>query len=416
MTRMLAKCLASSIWWFLACALYVSSNAAMGQAAPSCTFNPTTQAQKALCDAANADTTGTGVSAIVVNYGKNDVAIQQLSTQSDIQLNTTVISSPAAQRAQIACVAAKRNGVERPGCAVEWTDAMPSPSAKAGSIGEIGISVTGSWARAEQDTAHGQTGFKANSPGIVVAADAALAPKLLAGVALGFQQGEMDFEFQGSDSGHLDSNTVRAVAYLNYALSPTAYAEAAVGYGRSSFDSERVCSACATRNTASFSGDEYLLSVGAGNGHKLHDFTLGAYARADYLHFRTDGYTEDGPLDPFNQKTALEVDAQSVNSFTSVLGGQFAYTAFRSRITPRAKIEWVHEFADGPRTITSRFLGAPNTTIGFATASPERNWVNVALGLDVASAGAWSLRFDYAHLFKRDASADQISARFRYNF
>jgi uncharacterized protein with beta-barrel porin domain len=376
----------------------------------------TTPAQQALCAAAAADG---AVNTIVSNYGTTNVALQQLSTQSDIQLNTTVISSPAAQRAQIACGAAKRNGVERPGCAAEGTDAMPSRSAKAGSIGGVGISVTGSWAQAEQDTAHGQTGFKANSPGIVVAADAVLAPKLLAGVALGFQQGKMDFEFQGSDSGHLDSNTVRAMAYLNYALSQTAYAEAAVGYGRSSFDSERVCSACsvlATRNTASFSGDEYLLSVGAGNGYKLRDVSLGAFVRADYLHFRTDSYAEDGPKSGNLGRTALEVDAQSVNSFTGVLGGQFAYTAFRSRITPRARIEWVHEFADGSRTITSRFRDASSTTIGFATASPERNWVNVGLGLDVASAGAWSLHFDYAHLFKRDASADQISARFRYNF
>ena len=411
MTRILAKCRASWALWFLAFALYVSSNAAMA----ACPFSPTTPAQKALCDAAADPVVGP----IVNNYGTTNVAVQQLSTQSDIQLNTTVTSSPAAQRAQIACVAAKRNGVERPGCAAEGTDAMPSRSAKAGSIGEIGISVTGSWARAEQDTADGQTGFKAYSPGIVVAADARIAPKLLAGVALGFQQAKMDFEFQGSDSGHLDSNTVRGMAFLNYALTQTAYAEAVVGYGRSSFDSERVCSACsglATRNTASFSGDEYLLSVGAGNDYKLRDVNLGAFVRADYLHFRTDSYAEDGPKSGTLGRTALEVDAQSVNSFTGVLGGQFAYTAFRSRITPRARIEWVHEFADGSRTITSRFLDAPNTTIGFLTASPERNWVNVGLGLDVASAGTWSLRFDYAHLFKRDASADQISAKFRYNF
>ncbi len=415
MTRLLANRMEQSAAWLVASVLMLLPSAA----GAVCGFiTATTPAQRALCDAAD----NPDVGAIVNDYGVNNVAVQQLSTQSDIQLNTTVISSPGAQRAQISCVAAQRNGVDLPGCTKEGVDALGSSSVKHRSIGEIGFSVTGTLARAEQDSVDGQTGFNADTPGIVVAADAKLAPNLLSGVALGLQQAKMEFDFQGSNSGHLDSNTIRAMAFLNYAFTTTAYAEASMGYGRSRFDSGRVCSACSTvtRNTASFSGDEYLLSVGGGNGYKILDVAFGAYVRADYLHFRTDAYAEEGPRGGVsNTRTALAVDPQSVNSLSGVLGGQAAYTVFRSnhKIRPRAKIEWVHEFADGSRTISSRFRDDPSGThIAFLTASPERNWINAGLGLDVSGAPVWTLYFDYAHLFKRDASADQISVKFRYIF
>src|SRR5882762_3096924 len=89
-TRLLAKYLVSPALWFLACALYLSPRVAVAQ----CNITQTTPAQQALCAAAAASG---AVNTIVSNYGTTNVALQQLSTQSDIQLNTTVISSPAAQ-------------------------------------------------------------------------------------------------------------------------------------------------------------------------------------------------------------------------------------------------------------------------------------------------------------------------------
>jgi uncharacterized protein with beta-barrel porin domain len=391
-----------------------------------CTASNLTTTQRAVCDAA-------GMGNILDTFGANSTALQQMSTQSDIRLNSVAATTMSRD---VQCIAAARNGASTAGCSsVAQISGPPQTREPFKPVGPYGLTVIGSLGSGEQDDAREQTGFDSQLAGLTAVLDYRFAQNLLAGVSLGYQKTELELNF---NSGTLDSEAYRVALFVNYAPARNAFLQALVGFGSLKNDSDRVCSECGnqdnpgefpTRNLASYDGSQVFASLGGGYLFPVATWSLGAYVRGDYVRTKTDGYTEKPTVivvDEFGQPLSsneLQVDAQKVTSLTSAVGVLASYDALWGgvSVTPSARLEWGHEFEDDSRIITSRFSGftANPTTpllVSIATASPVRDWLIAGLGLRASFTRALGGFVDYSHLFKSDASYDLLSVGLRYEF
>jgi outer membrane lipase/esterase len=360
-------------------------------------------------------------------FGANAIAFQQMSTQSDIRLNS--VSATSMSR-DVQCVAAGRNGAPTAGCPEVARVGGPAATREATKpVGPFGVTVIGAWGTGKQDDGRDQTGFDSRLAGFTAIVDHRFAGNLLAGVSLGYQDTKLDFNF---NSGSLETKAYRGAVFASYVPVLNASLQGLVGFGSVSYDSNRVCSACGpngepgtkpTRNVASYDGQQTFASLGGSYVLPVAAWHLGGYVRGDYVRASTDGYTETplvmqevAPGVP--SSNALQVDPQKATSLTSALGALASYSAVWGGVSvaPAVRLEWVHEFKDDSRAISSRFVTAQTAIVSLPTASPIRDWAILGLSLRAGFTRSLGGFIDYNHLFKSDARYDVVSAGLRYEF
>ena len=356
-------------------------------------------------------------------FGTN--SLQQLSTQADIQVNTTVVASPAETARVVRCLSATRNGVEEPGCKNLLAGAARTSAAPGRAIaGPFGLSVVVRGDKGKQDTVSGQTGFDASAGMLTAGLDYRFSDKWVAGISFAYQHTKLDFDL---NSGTLANDAYRLAPFFSYAVTPDVLIDGLIGAGFLNYESNRTCSTCVQPgtdtpqtlvNTASFHGTQWFGSIGIGKSWPLGASALRGYLRGDYVQVNTDAYTEAGTLiaGP-NITTALQVQGQRASSLTSVLGirASQAISTRNGVITPSARVEWVHEFEDNTRTINSQFVSAPNaspTTV--TTVGAVRDWGNFGIGLQMNFAHSLAGFLDYVYMYKTDASNNALSIGIRW--
>jgi outer membrane lipase/esterase len=132
-----------------------------------------------------------------------------------------------------------------------------------------------------------------------------------------------------------------------------------------------------------------------------------------------DSYTENGTEIPHTPtRTTLQVQSQSARSLTSLLGVRAARVISTKTgvLTPSARIEWVHQFADDSRTLYSQFVDVPGQVMAVTTADPVRDWVNFGIGLQMNFARSLVGFVDYMYTHRSDANNNALSLGVRYNF
>ncbi len=341
--------------------------------------------------------------------------VQQLSTQADIQVNVTAISSPKSHIQKIS----DRLEDLRAGTAGTIYARLPS-NGRGGGAGEepyplappFGVFVTASGNRGDTDTNDGETGLRARDENLTLGADYRFSDKVIGGLSFGYQRSKSEMDLS---SGKLESDSYRFGPFVSIAPSEKTYIDAMLGYSRIDFDSTHDCSTCpfSQTATASFGANQYFASLGGGYNYDYQAWNVRGYGRVDYINLHVDSYSETGS-GPMN----LHVDSQTATSLTSVIGAELGKTISTASgiLIPRLRLEWVHEFKDDSRTINSQFQGAPIFNIGLKTTSPERNWANVGIGVQMNFVQAVAAFVDYEALVKNDTSNNILSAGLRYEF
>jgi len=65
-------------------------------------------------------------------------------------------------------------------------------------------------------------------------------------------------------------------------------------------------------------------------------------------------------------------------------------------LLPQVRLEWEHEFKNDARLLTARFVNDPlRQAIRFTTDNPDRNYVNIGVGLSATFRGGISAFIDY---------------------
>ena len=349
-------------------------------------------------------------------------ALQQLSNQAAIQVNTSVVASPAETARVVRCLAAKGNGVEEPGCEDVAAAGGRSYAAPSRAIaGPFGLSVVARGENGKQDTVSGQTGFESNAAMLTAGLDYRFSDQFVGGISFSYQYTKLDFDL---GSGNLKNDAYRVAPFLSYVVAPGLLIDGLVGVGYLHFDSERTCpnGSCTQflQNNGSFHGLQYFAGAGISKSWTLAEWGTRGYLRGDYVRVNTEDYSETGTqiTGSSGTTTALHVLGQNATSLTSTLGAELSrvFSTSTGVITPRARVEWVHEFKSDIRTLTSEFISAPTVPLRVTTVGPERNWINVSISAQMNFARSLAGFIDYVHMFQEDARNDALSIGIRYDF
>jgi outer membrane autotransporter protein len=196
-----------------------------------------------------------------------------------------------------------------------------------------------------------------------------------------------------NSSGNMELDGVHLMAYGTYYQSESFYLDGLIKLGSNDYATRRRVS----RNekplqeaAGDTDGLEYSMSLSGGYDYNQGGFSYGPYGRLSYTRAEIDAFTESAsnPGAP-GIGSVLSLSDQEVDSATAVLGGQVSYAISRPSgvFMPQARMEWEHEFSDGSRELSAQFVHDPSSsTFTITTDEPDRDYLNLGLGVSVVTA------------------------------
>ncbi len=373
------------------------------------------------------------------NISFDGLAAQSLSSQADIQVNTTALSSPAQQTKKISDRLAQRRGeiqsqqdcldkndkinLNKTGrsseqeCLDELSKPNYSPDEKSVTYGALGLFMSGKGSWGETERNDGETGFEKETYDGTLGFDYRFSNQLISGLAFNYSYSETDLEL---DNGYIDSNNYRLSVFTTWVPIQNTYIDLVLGHGWVDFDLSRKCPTCNTGLNAQsdYDGNQYFASLGTGYTYRQGAWRLKGYVKGDYIYLKTGGYSLNYIID--NSTTLTNnVQGQNVKSLTSTLGAEVgrAFSTSFGVVIPKVRAEWVHEYKNGARSVSSTFIsGNTKSEAVLSTAGPERNWFNIGTTIQFVLPNSVTGFFGYEALLMQDTSNHTISGGFRLQF
>jgi len=297
-------------------------------------------------------------------------------------------------------------------------------------FGDIGVFVNGQYTTGDEDRTEFQAGYDFDYYGLTVGADYRFADNLVAGLAVGYEDGDVDYD---RNAGDLDVEDVNGHLFGSYYHESGVYVDVLMGYGRSDYELDRNIIYALTdlntgaQNTARQSAesdtdaDRYEFSAGGGYNLVRGPWTLTPTARVDYLY---------SDIDKIEEKTgnaldngggfAMEIDSYGYESLTTNLGGQVSYAVSQSWgvLVPQFSAEWVHEFEDDQEELNAVFKGDVNRTpFIIKTRRPDTDYFNLGVGASAQFAGGKSAFLSFETILGyEDLDLYTIQGGFRMEF
>ena len=238
---------------------------------------------------------------------------------------------------------------------------------------EISVFVSGGASFGDTDTVGGTEDFTTGS--VTAGVDYRITRTIVVGVAGTYSRTLTDISLGGDSEGFTAGGSLYGTWYRN-----NWYTDAYAGIAATSTDIRRVTLIGATslEATADTHGTVLTGGVRVGRNYEAGNFIVGPFAAIDYVHNKTDAYTETGA-----GAFSLAVPETTATSLQSTLGAQAAttFSIGGSDIAPYAKAAWVHEFHDDAPVTTVAFTAAPTATFQSVVRSAEANWAQIGGGV-----------------------------------
>lgn len=190
---------------------------------------------------------------------------------STVATSTTVLRTASTQTSKLV---ANRIGNALSGGASSFNVASNGFSASTGMSagnmgGKAGAWISGSWASVEDENV--STSFDGNVFTGVIGADYQVAPKVVLGLSVGWEDVDIDTEYNGfgGNDGNLEGDGYTIAPYVGVKLSPTAQADLTVGYSDIEYDTLRFDPNTGNSITGSTDADRYFVNAGVGGSHQL---------------------------------------------------------------------------------------------------------------------------------------------------
>jgi outer membrane autotransporter protein len=242
-----------------------------------------------------------------------------------------------------------------------------------------------------------EEGYDATIPSVTAGGDYRISDKLVTGLAFNYSNSNGDFD---SSFGHFESaggfniNSYGPLFYLNYIPFEGAFADVTLGYARQNNSYSRFARAnpgfrfLNGSMTTLVAGDftRHLLSASIQTGYDYpiganDSFTIGPQIGLNVQHWLVDDYQESG-----NTGLELRYEGLDQTSVQTTLGfkATYAFGTSIGTILPYIAVTWVHEFANGQRTIQATVVqDSIQDPFSFETEKPARDWAALDVGVSV---------------------------------
>jgi uncharacterized protein YhjY with autotransporter beta-barrel domain len=283
-----------------------------------------------------------------------------------------------------------------------------------GRLAGLGVFVNGAVEFGDQDQTSRRDGLDYTSLELTLGADYRFTEQIVLGAAFGFSDTDGDFD----RGGGIEVQSYTAQVFGLYHPVENFSIDAVAGYSWLDYDMRRRIDLGALMTTSARSdtdGTQLFASAGAMYDIAIEGATLSPFGRLEFQRLEIDGFRERGAA-PLN----LVVDDQNVSSLTSALGLQVAYpisTGF-GILQPQARAAWRHEFRNNARTVDAFFVedGAA-TRFDVRTPSPDRDWLDLGVGLSLTTIHDIAAFVEYeGDFFRDDLDRHRITAGLRYQF
>jgi uncharacterized protein with beta-barrel porin domain len=281
-------------------------------------------------------------------------------------------------------------------------------------FGRMSLFVTANYTDTERDQSDFETGFEQDLYGLTVGADYRYSDRVTAGLALGYSDSNADFD---ANAGELDTDSISLIAYGNFRPSADLYLDAYLGYASLDYKSTRninyellsddvligTVSEVANGKT---DGDQWFGGVKLGYDRAYGQWTLSPQGSIDFIETDIDAYSESG-----GGGLAQSYGDQSISSLTAGLGARVSYALSRSWgvLLPQASLNYIHEFDDDARTLTSSFVqDTGNFQLSYLTEAPDRNYFTAGIGATAVLANGVMPFIDYQALLGHDFLDEQV--------
>lgn len=306
-------------------------------------------------------------------------------------------------------------------------DSLTGGAASADGYSRLGLFINGTYGSGDKDSTNNEAGFDFDAYGITAGIDYRFSEALVAGVAVGFSNSEVEAD---NNAGETDADGFNGTLYGMY-YTETFYVEGTVSFGSYEYEARRVIDygAGTMRRSANFDsetdGDQLGWSFGGGYTNYADKLNYTLFGRLEGIDSDIDGYAETGS--GANPEWAMSVDDQEIESVQAVLGGQLAFAASQSFgvIQPYVSAEWHYEFEDEARDITANYLndpffaatGSKDFTVRLVSDDPDQDFYLVSVGVTLIMQGGSQLFLNYdTVLGLDDVSSQAVTAGVRFEF
>ncbi len=262
--------------------------------------------------------------------------------------------------------------------------------------GKWGLLITPQYGNSNRHNTDLENGYQSRLTGLVVGLDYRFSDSFVLGLAVGQTKDKANF----NDSvGYLDSSNNTATMYGTWLFSENVAVDGYLGYGSLKLDNQRLVgigtgiSGTVSGNTT---GRQIMAGLSASYQTDVGRFNLAPSLNLDYIKTAISGYSESG--NNYNANLlALHYGDRSVTSLTSSLGGQLStsYGYDWGTLIPYTRLAAVHEFQNKTRQISNELVITPSNQFLVETDLPDRNYLNVGLGVSAALNGGAQLFLDY---------------------
>ena len=262
--------------------------------------------------------------------------------------------------------------------------------------GGWGLLVTPQYSKSDRPETDLENGYQASLRGLVVGLDYRFSDSLVLGLAVGQTKDQANFD---NNAGFLKTGNNTATMYGTWLYSESIAVDGYLGYGKLNFDNQRQVvsgsniSGAMSGNTT---GQQTMAGLSASYQTDVGRFNLAPSFNLDYIKTGINAYNESGSNYNTNLM-ALHYGDRSVTSLASSLGGRLStsYGYDWGALLPSARLAAVHEFQNRTRQISNELVITPGAGFLVETDSPDRNYLNLGLGVAAALNGGAQLFLDF---------------------
>lgn len=236
-----------------------------------------------------------------------------------------------------------------------------------------------------------ENGYQSDLKGLVIGVDYRFSDDFVLGLAVGQTKDEATFL---DSAGFLKTSSNTATIYGTWLASEKSSIDGYLGYGKLNIDNQRKVTFGVISGVTGGSTTGQQIMAGMSTSYQINvdRFDLAPFISIDYIKTDINAFSETGTT-----TMELHYSDRSTTSLISGVGAQIltSYGFDWGTLTPYGRLAAVHEFKNNVKQISNELVSAPGVGITVSTDAPDRNYLNVGLGVSAALNSGAQLFIDY---------------------